>query len=685
MIEPGCPSKLGARVVEGGVNFAVYSGVAEAVELCLFDASGRERRLQLPASEDGVWHGFVPGCGAGQHYGYRVHGSFDPQRGLRANPAKLLMDPYAREFHGSFSWSPAVFDHRLIDDEPTIDTSDSAPFVPKSVVTADDAIPELGERTAIPWEEAVIYETNVRGYTMRHPAIPDEDKGRFSGLTHADVLDHLRSLGVTSIELMPVFEFIDERFLAERGLRNLWGYNTVGFFAPAARYAGASPRRDFIEMVNAIHDAGFEVILDVAYNHTGEAGTDGPTLSLRGLDNLCYYRTDPNDPSVYVNDTGTGNTLNIDSLPAQRLVLDSLRYWFNEMGVDGFRFDLATVIGRSDFGFDPNHPFLQGLTDDPELLGCKLIAEPWDPGPGGYQLGEFPPRWSEWNDRYRDSVRRFWRGDSGEAAEFAMRLHGSAHLFEERGPRAGINFVTAHDGFTLADLVSYRDRHNEANGEDNLDGHAHNFSDNYGVEGPTEDRAINALRRQQRLNFLGTLLLSQGTPMLLAGDEFGSSQNGNNNAYAQDNEIGWVDWQGLHDDAEFLSAVRSLIGLRREIPQLSQPSFLHERMRWLTVSGQEMEDDHWPDVDAFSLVMRGADDNERYAWPTTALMFNRGQELERFTLPEPAQGQWAIRFVSAAQEFRPLTGGRWEIAGRSMVCVTVDRRQSPREWLAPDA
>ena len=395
----------------------------------------------------------------------------------------------------------------------------------------------------------------------------------------------------------------------------------------------------------------------------------------------------PDDPGVYVNDTGTGNTLNIDSAPAQRLVLDSLRYWFNDLGVDGFRFDLAPVLGRTASGFDADHPFLRQLAEDRSLSGCKLIAEPWDPGPGGYQLGQFPGTWSEWNDRYRDSARRFWRGDLDEAAEFAMRLHGSADLFEHtgRGPRATVNFVTAHDGFTLADLVSYRERHNEANGEDNLDGHAHNFSDNYGVEGPTEDDAINALRRQQRLNFLGTLLLSQGTPMLLAGDEIGNSQAGNNNGYAQDNGIGWIDWQGLDDDPEFLSAVRSLIRLRSEIPQLRQPSFLHERLQWLNASGSAMSDDDWHSVEAFSLVMRGATGDDEFDWPSTVLMFNRGAEAVRFTLPEPEHGQWAIRFVSAAREFRPLAGGRFEVAAHSMVCMTVDRRQTPREWLAPGA
>ena len=686
MIVPGCPTQLGARIVDDGVNFAVYSGAADTVELCLFDADDTERRLALPANDSGVWHGFVPECGVGQRYGFRVHGTFDPNRGLRANPAKLLMDPYARALDGAFRWAPAVFDHRVAEGEVIPDTTDSAVFVPKSVVTGSVAGTPT-KRAATPWKDTVLYEANVRGYTMRFPDLPEQDRGRFAGLTNAKVLEYLRSLGITSIELMPVFEFIDEQFLAERELRNFWGYNTIAFFTPAARYATSNARDEFVSMVNAIHDAGLEVILDVVYNHTGESGSDGPTLSLRGLDNLNYYRTDPGDPGLYVNDTGTGNTLNIDSAPAQRLVLDSLRYWFNDMGVDGFRFDLAPVLGRTAAGFDADHPFLRQLAEDHSLKGCKLIAEPWDPGPGGYQLGQFPGTWSEWNDRYRDSARRFWRGDLDEAAEFAMRLHGSADLFENtgRGPRATINFVTAHDGFTLADLVSYRERHNEANGEDNLDGHAHNFSDNYGVEGPTEDDAINALRRQQRLNFLGTLLLSQGTPMLLAGDEIGNSQAGNNNGYAQDNEIGWIDWQGLDDDPEFLSAVRSLIRLRSEIPQLRQPSFLHERLQWLNASGSAMSDDGWHSLEAFCLIMRGATGDDEFDWPSTVLMFNRGAEAVRFTLPEPEQGQWAIRFVSAAREFRPLAGGRFDVAAHSMACMTVDRRQTPREWLAPGA
>ena len=675
-MESGCPDVLGASIVDGGTNFAVWSAAAEAVELCLFDETGRETHYLLPEQTNGVWHGYLRGCKAGQAYGYRVHGKFDPERGLRANPAKLLIDPYARALAGTLQWSPVLFDHRRVDGDVVIDTRDSAPFVPKSTVTAD--VPSASSGPRLPWAETLVYEANVRGYTMRRPGIPDADRGTFAGMRNGDILSYVKALGVTAIEIMPVFEFVDEPFLVEKNLRNFWGYNTIHFFAPASRYSQSNPRAEFIEMVNAIHDAGLEVILDVAYNHTGESGGDGPTLSFRGLDNLTYYRTAAGDPGTYVNDTGTGNTLDMDAPTTRRLVLDSLAYWAETMGVDGFRFDLATVMGRSATGFTSAHPFFAELAADKRLSHCKLIAEPWDPGPGGYQLGAFPPPWAEWNDRYRDSVRRFWRGDGAEAAELAQRLHGSADLFEPsgRGPCSSINFVTAHDGFTLLDLTSYAERHNEDNGEDNRDGHAHNFSDNHGVEGRTDDDDINARRRQQRLNFLATLLLSQGVPMLLAGDEVGNSQRGNNNAYAQDNDVGWVDWSGLDEDPAFLNAVRALVDLRRNVELLRQPHYVHggsgdsaHDVLWLHPNGDRIGDGDWPHVQAFTmLLMRDAGDGLD---AMVALMLNGASEPARFSLPNENDRDWCVRFASAAHEFRPLSSHEWGLPARSLVCASM--------------
>ncbi len=450
------------RPTADGTNFALYSRAASAVELCLYDTHGTEtRRYRLPECTDGVWHGYLPGCAPGQLYGYRVHGEYAPESGRRCNPHKLLVDPYARALHGEFRWHPAVFDYVTGETGAwQLNALDSAPYVPKSVVLHEQAAP-VAAAPAIPWAESVFYELNVRGYTMQHPAVPAADRGRFAGLSNAAVLEYLRALGVTSIEIMPVHWFIDEQALCARGLRNLWGYNSINFFAPASRYATTNAIGEFRAMTDAIHRAGMEVILDVAYNHTGESDRFGPTLSMRGIDNLGYYKT-AGPMREYINDTGCGNTLDADSPIVQRLIIDSLRYWAKDMGVDGFRFDLATVLGRHDHGFSQFHPLLQAITADPLLRDRKLVAEPWDPGPGGYQLGGFPGGWAEWNDRYRDSVRRFWRGDAGSAGEFARRVHGSADLFEprERSPAASINFVSSHDGFSLADTVAYEHRHN---------------------------------------------------------------------------------------------------------------------------------------------------------------------------------------------------------------------------------
>ena len=684
MIEHGNSSALGALPSKDGVNFALYSSSAEAVELCLFDEGGQQTQQHfLPARHGGVWHGFLPACRVGQRYGYRVHGPWIPASGLRHNPAKLLLDPYARRLAGSFHWHPAVFDYQVSKKGKwTRNEQDSAPHVPLCVVEPRNP-GKVFNRPVVPWSSAVIYETNVRGYTMSHPDIPEEDRGRFRGMSNGRILEYLKALGITSLELMPVHAMIDEEFLARKGLRNFWGYNNVQFFAPEGRFGAADPVSEFREMVDAIHAAGIEVILDVAYNHTGEGGGDGPSLSFRGIDNLAYYRTEPGHPGNYINDTGCGNTLNTDHIRAQNLVLDSLRYWHREMGVDGFRFDLATILGRTRSGFSKPHSLLNRIGADPEMEGAKLIAEPWDPGPGGYQLGRFPVEWAEWNDRYRDSVRRFWRGDKDQDAEFARRIHGSADLFEASGrnPTASINLVTAHDGFTLADVVSYEQRHNQANGEENRDGHAHNFSCNNGVEGPSDDPAVRQIRRRQRLNMLATLLFSQGTPMILGGDEFGNSQGGNNNAYAQDNQTGWVDWTGLEEDPGFTQSVRELLRLRGDIPLLRQARYIHGRMPtdggwcdigWLHPDGRPMLDSDWNSNRQLALVFSTHEDqrDDSPVVDAVAILFNASRKDVEFTLPYDLPPVQEARFSSAPGTSENKGVGRWLVAANSLLLVS---------------
>jgi len=685
MIQEGSPEPLGSTCCDGGVNFAVYAGAAEAVELCLHDRERRETaRYFLPVGRNGVWHGFLPGIGAGQRYGYRVHGEWSPEEGLRHNPAKLLIDPYARRLDGGFQWHPAVFDYDPGTDPESWSRSDtdSGPFVPLSVVEGPRAAKPVA-RPRIPWSDAIFYEANLRGFTMRFPGLSDNERGRFRGMSNGRVVEHLHALGITSLELMPLHSMITEAFLAERGLTNFWGYNSIQFFTPDARFAVADAAGEFREMVDALHDAGMEVILDVVYNHTGEGGSRGPTLAFRGLDNLAYYRTDVKDPSLYVNDSGCGNTINADHPRVQTLVRDSLRYWHREMGVDGFRFDLATVLGRGERAFSKRHPLLQMIGSYPELDGAKLVAEPWDPGPGGYQLGGFPTEWAEWNDRYRDAVRRFWRGDAGQGSEFARRIHGSADLFERSGrnPSASINFVTSHDGFTLRDLVSYRRRHNLGNGEHNRDGHAHNFSANYGAEGDTDKPDILALRRRQRLNLLATLMFSQGTPMLLAGDEAGNGQRGNNNAYAQDNETGWIDWNGLQDDPAFTLKVRELVHLRKRLPLLHLARFIHGRMPtergwcdidWLHPDGRPMGEGDWNGEQRLTLLFscHSSQDSDGPAQEATAVLFNASEHEARFRLPLAMGFPWKPRFCSC--EALPESGGGdgWALPARSLMLVT---------------
>jgi glycogen operon protein len=686
MILEGLPDRLGASVESDGVNFALFSGGAEAVELCLYDEYRNETaRYFLPRQSDGVWHGFLPGCEPGQRYGYRAHGPWSPARGLRYNPAKLLIDPYARRLDGAFRWAPAIYDYVPDSEGETWDKNelDSEPFVPLGVVESPTGRSE-GNSPWIPWAETIVYEANVRGFSMRHPDLPEHERGKFRGLSNGRILAYLKALGITSVELMPVHSFIDEAFLVKKGLRNLWGYNSIQFFTADARFAQNDPAAEFREMVDAIHDAGLEVILDVAYNHSGEGGERGPTLSFRGIDSQAYYRHEPGDPGKYINDTGCGNTFNTDHPRVQDLVLNSLAFWHREMGVDGFRFDLATVLGRSGDGYSRKHPLLTRIGTEPELYRAKLIAEPWDPGPGGYQLGKFPVEWAEWNDSYRDAVRRFWRGDTAQSSEFARRIHGSADLFERSGrdPFASVNFVSCHDGFTLLDTVSYQQRNNAANQEYNRDGHAHNFSSDYGVEGETEDQAVNAVRRQQRLNMLATLLFSQGTPMLLAGDEFGNGQGGNNNAYAQDNETGWLDWGGLESDPEFAVKVRELVQLRRRLPLLRQARYVHGRMPkdrgwcdivWLHPDGSPMVESDWATGRQLSLFFTCHEEQHEYS-PVThaiAILYNASTEEVVFTLPSGLSESWVLRFFSS--EARPAEEhpGKWKLAARTMVLATM--------------
>lgn len=649
----GDPNTLGATLTDDGVNFALYSSVAERVELCLFNDDGSLiRQIDLPDCHDDIWHGFVAGSSDGQRYGYRVHGP-------GCNPAKLLIDPYARQLDGELVWHRSVFGDN---------SNDSAPFVPKGVVRPLQT--PLARGTPIPWSETIFYEANVRGFTMLHPAVNNNDRGTFNGMRNRDVIAYLKALGITSVELMPVHAFADEHHLAEMGLRNFWGYNSINFFAPAPRYSISDPIAEFRDMVNALHDANLEVILDVVYNHTAESGRDGPTLSFRGIDDLTYYRVAAD--GEYINDTGCGNTIDADSPVVQRLILDSLRYWSTQMGVDGFRFDLATILGRHAGGFSSDHPLLKTIAADPVLRERKLIAEPWDPGPGGYQLGQFLSPWGEWNDKFRDATRAYWRGDIDATADLASRLRGSADVFEAsaRRPHASVNKISSHDGFTLSDVVSYERRHNEANGEDNRDGNAHNYSSNHGVEGATEDKAILAARRRHRLNLLATLLLSQGTPLLLAGDEFGNSQNGNNNAYAQDNEIGWLNWQGIDDDPEFLAAVRMLIRLRRENELLHFDEYVHSdasgkgsdiSIRWINPDGNDRSSGDWGFGHAFGLLLsrRTPMDQEH----SVAVLFNAWDEGLEFKLPPGNVTQsWRLKFSS--------TDEKYGIPGRSIAVFT---------------
>ncbi|GAB4479785.1 MAG: glycogen debranching protein GlgX [Burkholderiaceae bacterium] len=698
---PGRPFPRGATWDGEGVNFALFSEHAERVELCIFDPAGRRELQRVPLRErtHDVWHGYLPEARPGMLYGYRVHGPYRPTEGHRFNPHKLLVDPYARSLAGSVRWSDALYGYVVGHkrEDLSFDRRDSAHGMPKCRIV-DNAFTWGDDRPpAIAWNDMVIYELHVRGFTMRQPVVPPALRGTYAGLASAPVVEHLRRLGVTTVELMPVHAFVDDRRLVEMDLRNYWGYNTLGYFAPEPRYAATSdPVAEFKAMVKVLHSAGIEVILDVVYNHTAEGDHRGPTLAFRGIDNASYYRLVEGDRRHYIDYTGCGNTLNLRHPRVLQLIMDSLRYWVTEMHVDGFRFDLASALARELHEVDRLGAFFDVILQDPVLNRVKLIAEPWDLGEGGYQVGNFPPGWAEWNDRYRDTMRAFWKGDGGLIGEFARRLTGSSDLYGRSGrrPYASINFITAHDGFTLRDLVSYNDKHNEANGEDNRDGHNHNLSWNCGVEGPTDDAQINCLRAQQQRNFIATLLVSQGVPMLTAGDEIGRTQHGNNNAYCQDNETSWLDWSLDAERQRLLAFVRRMIALRRAHPTFRRRDFFQGRplygadikdIVWMRPDGDEMTQQEWESEHARALAVylsgAGLAEVDARGRPVTdddfVLLFNAHAEPVEFRIPERlGAGRWLVVLDTAhadglLEDGAVAAGGTYMLAARAVAVLTL--------------
>ena len=679
-VETGIGSRLGANWDGAGTNFALFSANATKVELCLFNANGTREiaRIPLPENTHQIWHGYFPEVRPGQLYAYRVHGPYAPEEGHRFNPNKLLLDPYARALSGELRWHDALFGYKIghRKGDLSFDRRDSARMMPKCVVIPDAGAwgNDVSPRT--PWNRTVIYEAHVGGMTLGAPHVEDRLRGTFEGLAEPGTIEHLKRLGVTAIELLPIHSFQDDQHLLDRGLVNWWGYNTNSFFAPANRYlVQAAALDEFRLMVRRLHDAGIEVILDVVYNHTSEGNQLGPTLCFRGIDNASYYLLDDDNRRYYYDTTGTGNTLNLENSAVMQMVMDSLRYWVEDFHIDGFRFDLTTTLGRRREFFDPANPFLTAVHQDPTLSQVKLIAEPWDTGNDGYQVGNFPPGWAEWNDTYRDTVRSFWKGDAGQAPEIADRLLGSASKFDHDGrrPWTSINFLTAHDGFTLADLVSYNDKHNEENGEDNQDGHSHNLSWNHGVEGPTDDPEITTLRDRQRRNMMATLMLSQGTPMILMGDENGRSQNGNNNAYCQPTQINWFDW--THEGDPFVDFVRGLIAVRASRPLMTSIRFLHatkdnpegRHVIWHRLEGGQIEPDEWEDPErrAIALSYHGKEDTSLF------LVLNADSDPRKVALPE---GRWrrlvATQDSAAAPEgFGEPEEGGFQIDGRALVLL----------------
>ncbi|MGE0470388.1 MAG: glycogen debranching protein GlgX [Nitrospira sp.] len=704
---PGQPYPLGATWDGEGVNFALFSEHATAVELCLFDgpeSTKESHHVRIEERTDQVWHAYIHGLWPGQHYGYRVHGPYAPQEGHRFNHHKLLIDPYAKSIAGTVEWSDAMFGYRIGDQKADLsfDTRDNAANIPKCVVV-DQAFTWGGDRQLkTPWDRTVIYEVHVKGFTARHPEVPDHMRGTYSGLTTPAVIDHLLELGVTAIELLPVHHFVRDKHLADRSLTNYWGYNTIGFLAPDIRYAVSPVRgrhvREFKTMVKTLHSAGIEVILDVVYNHTAEGNQLGPTLSFRGIDNAAYYRLVDTDKRYYMDYTGCGNTLNVTHPRTLQLIMDSLRYWVTEMHVDGFRFDLASTLARELHAVDRLSAFFDILHQDPILSQTKLIAEPWDVGEGGYQVGNFPVGWAEWNGKYRDTIRRYVKGDGGQMAELAYRLTGSSDLYSMSGrrPFASINFVTAHDGFTLHDLVSYNDKHNTTNGENNQDGTNDNDSWNCGVEGPTNDLAILELRERQKRNFLTLLFLSQGVPMLCGGDEIGRTQKGNNNAYCQDNEISWFDWNLDHAQSNLLAFVRHLIAFRKKHPVLRRRRFFQGRhirgsevkdLSWFRPDGKEMTDEDWDAGYAKSLALRLAGDaiaeRDQKGRPiiddTLLILLNAHHTPLAFTLPAHRRGiRWhSILDTSFSGEHEKQVsafkgGEQYEMEARSIAVLRLD-------------
>ncbi|MEE6134820.1 glycogen debranching protein GlgX [Mycobacterium sp. 050128] len=694
---PGKAYPLGATYDGAGTNFALFSETAERVELCLFDADGAETRVTLPEVDYYVWHGYIPAIEPGQRYGYRVYGPYEPAEGLRCNPNKLLLDPYAKAIDGTFDWNQSLFSYNFGDPDSRND-DDSATSMPKSVVINPYFDWGNDRPPSHEYADTVIYEAHVKGLTQTHPDIPEQIRGTYGAIAHPVIIDHLKSLGVTAIELMPVHHFANDSTLVERGLSNYWGYNTIGFFAPDFKYTSTvSPGgqvQEFKAMVRALHEAGIEVILDVVYNHTAEGNHLGPTLSMRGIDNQAYYRLVDDDKQYYMDYTGTGNSLNVGHPHSLQLIMDSLRYWVTEMHVDGFRFDLASTLAREFYDVDKLATFFELVQQDPTVSQVKLIAEPWDVGPGGYQVGGFPPQWTEWNGKYRDTVRDFWRGEPATLDEFAYRLSGSADLYEHTGrrPVASINFVIAHDGFTLRDLVSYNEKHNEANGEDNNDGESHNRSWNCGAEGPTDDPAVNELRARQQRNFITTLLLSQGVPMICHGDELGRTQNGNNNGYCQDSELTWVDWDDA--DTDLLEFTRTVSALRAQHPVFRRRRFFSGKpvgrrgqdglpdITWFAPDGDEMTDEDWGASFAKSVAVflngHGIPDRDargqRVVDDSFLLCFNAHYEPIEFTLPPKEFGaSWQLVVFTGPEETTPADevpgGGKLTVEAHSAVVL----------------
>ena len=665
-LETGAPYPLGATWDGLGVNFAVFSANAQQIDLCLFDPAGHKElaRLPLPECTDEVWHGYLPGAHPGTVYGFRAYGPYQPQQGHRFNPAKLLLDPYAKKLTGPFRWADALFGYRVHSSrlDLSIDKRDSAPAVPKCVVIDEAFDWSRDVRPDVPWSETVIYEAHLRGLSMLNPDVRPHERGTFAALASPRLVDHLHDLGITAIELLPIHAFVDERFLLERDLTNYWGYNTAAFFAPHPSYLSTRRLNEMRIAVRQLHAAGIEVILDVVYNHTCEGNELGPTVSWRGLDNASYYRLIPGDERHYINDTGCGNTLNLSHPRVLQMVMDSLRYWVSSFHVDGFRFDLGVTLGREGTGFDPGSGFFDVIRQDPVLSQRKLISEPWDVGPGGYQVGHHPPGFAEWNDKFRDCVRRFWRGDASMRAELAARIAGSAELFNHRFRRtwSSVNYVASHDGFTLADVVSYEHKHNEANGENNADGHNENCSANWGTEGPSDDAAINATRARVARSMLASVFTSLGTPMLAAGDEFGRSQRGNNNAYCQDNELSWLDWAHADspDGRALIAFTARLIALRRQHPLLRDTRFLRgdadvlpgvKDVEWFDERCQALTSEAWQDPEARTLTLRRAGFDLDGEIEVVLLMHNGSHEDVTFALPPPRL-EWNVLADSTAPE-----------------------------------